>query len=648
MRAAKWLMGGALLATVLVYWAGLNGPFVLDDTSNLNPIMDWLNGDNTWRHTLLYNSSGLFGRSLSMATLMLNAWLGGYDPYSFKLGNLIVHLLCGLVGWQVLRCALERDPRWAAHASVTAALLATLWLLHPLNVSTVLYAVQRMAQVSTLFTLAAVWAYLAAQTALDGGQTRRAVGGLFVLFPTLVIAGLLGKENAAITPALCLVLELAYFRGVKTSSDAPAKKRIVLAFYGVFLAVPALLVAILMAVRPQRLLGGYIGRDFTLVERLLSEARALVDYVGAILLPRAPSMGVFTDDFITSTGLFSPPTTFYSLIFLSVITALAIVLRKKAPSIFAGWFFFLVAHAIESSFLPLELYFEHRNYLPAFGLLLATAGTAELLTRHLHTQVLSRRQLGLLLVGAYALVLSFATLGRSLVWADQGSLLTQEAKYHPGSVRANVALALYAIHFNHAAVAQDAVANLIRSADPRTRELGYLNRVLIDCVSNGSAQPTDLRDAAALAPQRVTLSEMYVFEDLASLDAERTCTNAPPTALADTIDALLAAANAQPEGQRPKWGLRLIAADLRGRSGDWPRALAQAKLAWQPQADAPVGDFLVRAYVHNGMLAEAQLTFVEVAKRINHDNTKDQQGFMELGSFLNRAISDSDKTTLSN
>lgn len=641
MRTARWLMAGAMLATVLVYWVGLRGPFVLDDANNLNPIYEWLRGENTWRNVLLYNTSGMLGRSLSMATLMLSAWLGGYEPFSFKLGNLILHLLCGLVGWQVLRCALSRDRHLSGYAGLTAALLTTLWLLHPLNVSTVLYAVQRMAQVSTLFTLGALLAYLVAREALESGQTRRAIGGLFVLFPMLLCAGLLGKENAAVAPALCLVLELAYFKRGGTDSAASATKRTLLMFYGIFVAIPTLVVTTILALRPERLLSGYSERDFTLTERLLSESRALMDYVGALFLPRGPTMGIFTDDFARSSGLLSPPSTLYALAALTTITASAIAVRKHAPSVFAGWFFFLVAHAVESSLLPLELYFEHRNYLPAFGLLLATAGLMEFITRRLQTQVLSRRQLGFCAAGGYVLVLGFATHGRALVWADEGTLLTQETQHHPGSVRANIALALYAIHYNHPAVARTAMDNLLRSSDPRTRELGHLNRVLVDCVSQGRATPTDLHEATSLALPRVTLNEMYVFEDLASVDAERPCAGAGAVELADTAEALLAAAHAQPDAQRPKWRLRLTAADLHARTDDWTRALMQARLAWQPGADAAVGDFLVRAYIRNGMHVEAERTYEEVARRIKPHDANDQRGLEDLRKFLDSAPSTS-------
>ncbi|MCY0536413.1 hypothetical protein, partial [Klebsiella pneumoniae] len=66
---------------------------------------------------------------------------------------------------------------------------------------------------------------------------------------------------------------------------------------------------------------------------------------------------------------------------MTTLTGASLAARKRAPSIPAGWFFFLVAHLVESSFLPLEMYYEHRNYLPSFGLLLAATGLLEILLR---------------------------------------------------------------------------------------------------------------------------------------------------------------------------------------------------------------------------------------------------------------------------
>jgi len=642
MRSASWIFAGAMLGTVLVYWIGLYGPFMLDDANNLSPVLEWLRGDNHWQQVLLGNHSGMLGRSLSMATLMLSAWMGGYTPFAFKLGNLLIHLLCGFVGWQMLRQVLARDPQLRHHAALAAALLAAAWLLHPLNASTVLYAVQRMAQISTAFTLASLWAYLSARSALEQGRPRRAAAGLFLLFPLLLIAGLLGKENAAVAPTLCLVFELAYFRQTRDQRSTPTAKRILGVFFGMFLIVPSALAAIVFALQPYRFLGGYAIRDFNLPERLLSEGRAVLDYVGALLLPRGSAMGLFNDDFAASTGLLSPPSTLFALLVLATISVLAIALRKRAPSVFAGWFFFLVAHSIESSFLPLELYFEHRNYLPAFGLLLALAGMAEFLTRRIESRATPRWKLGLFTGAGYALALGAATHARAFAWSDEGRLLIQEATNHPGSVRASTALAFYAIQHDDMNLAQATLDNLLRNPDPRIRELGYLNRVLAACVASGTANTDDLRTAVALARPLVTLEEMHVFTGLASVNDQRVCAGAGPEDLANTIVAILAAAHNQPDGVHQKWALRHTAAQLYAAADDWKHALPQAELAWRTGGDAPVGAFLVRAYVHNGMRESAERTFTEVARRINADNANDRNGLAELRQYLDHESSDPD------
>src|SRR5690606_17852578 len=146
-------------------------------------------------------------------------------PFPLKLGNLVVHLLCGLVGGWFIRRSLQLDTHLAPHANVLALVATAIWLLHPLHASTVLYAVQRMAQLATLFTLAAVAAYLVARQQLQANRPRRAAASLFVAFPLLLALGVLSKQNAAIAGVLCLVLELAYF-------SRPARSRILQGFFG--------------------------------------------------------------------------------------------------------------------------------------------------------------------------------------------------------------------------------------------------------------------------------------------------------------------------------------------------------------------------------------------------------------------------------
>lgn len=607
---ARLLLGAALVATFLLYWVGLSGPFLLDDIPNLEPVRDWLNHQTSWQSVLSGNQSGLLGRPVAMASFMLSATMGGLDPFHYKLGNLVVHVACGVLGWLVLRRALANDPRLSAHAELVASIVAALWLLHPLHASTVLYVVQRMAQLGALFVLAAVLAYLVARRQWTAGRRTPALVNLFLVFPVLTLAGVLSKENAAVAPALCLVFELAYL------DNGGRPRRLLQAFYGLFLALPLALGLLGFALKPEAALGGYLVRDFTWDERLLSQGRVLVDYIGMLLFPRTPLMGLFADDFPVSTGLLSPATTLLSLLLLATVSAFAIALRRRAPSLFAGWFFFLVAHAMEASFLPLELYFEHRNYLPALGLILAVAGLCTLVPRNVRTNVFSLRQLGLLAAGGFALVFAFATLGIAMLWQHEDTIIGQGVKSHPDSLRANRAMAMLALNTGRYDEGFGALALLAASPNPRNRMVAHVDMVSLACVQGSGANPADLDAAVADAQSKLSVTEQHALEQLAKFSKIGDCGAVGPNMVARAIGRIVDAATAQPDTLQPKWRLRYAAAELFARAGNWPQALPQAERAWQPSADTAAGALLAQAYAKNGMQAEAERTLAQLAERV--------------------------------
>lgn len=600
----------AMMITAFVYWAGLSGPFMFDDLPNLNPVKNWLDGDMSWRSVLWGNQSGMFGRPVSMASFLLSAEIWGHNPFSYKLGNLIIHLACGLTGWQVIRRLLAEDPRLSANADMLASIIAALWLLHPINVSTVLYSVQRMAQLSTLFVLASLWVYLIARRQLIEGKIRRAALGWFVLFPLLMLAGLLSKENAAVAPALCLVIELAYFMA------RPEHKRIKQAFFGLFVALPALAVVGVLIFAPGRLLSGYAERDFTLVERLMTQSRALMDYVVTILIPRTPLLGLYTDDFQPSTGLLSPPTTLLSLLALVLISAMAIMLRKRAPTLFAGWFFFLAAHGVESSIVALELYFEHRNYLPAFGLILAVVGLTALLPKELPLNMFSPRQLGLLIAGGFALSFAFATGGRANVWQAKDTILAQGLKHHPDSMRAQLERATMAMQQGNLKGSYDAFADLLTSKNPRNRVVSRLNWVTLDCISHKPVTPSDLQRALADARPSLSMAEVPHLRLLARVSKEQGCGELTDSAIADSIAFMLDRAAAQPDSSRSKWLTRYLASEMFLRAGRMAEAQKQAELAWSASGDLPVGALLSQIYALRQMKPEARQLLAVLEKRM--------------------------------
>jgi hypothetical protein len=126
--------------------------------------------------------------------------------------------------------------------------------------------------------------------------------------------------------------------------------------------------------KADRILGGYARRDFSLSERLMTESRVLVDYLGMLLLPAQQRMGFLHDDYVISKGLLDPSTTLLSTLLIVFLISGAILIRKKMPLVSLGILFFFAGHLLESTIISLELVFEHRNYLPSLGIFMAVAG----------------------------------------------------------------------------------------------------------------------------------------------------------------------------------------------------------------------------------------------------------------------------------
>lgn len=605
-----------LMLTLATYWAGLGGPYFLDDLPILAPVDQWHAGLQSWQIALAPNvDSFVDSRPVAMASFMLSSWLGGPGTFPLKLGNLLIHLLCGLLGWWLLRGLFRADARAAPRADVYAAIAAGIWLLHPLHVSTVLYAVQRMAQLATLFTLSAIVVYVIARQQLIQGRLWSSAINLFVLFPLLLALGILSKQNAAIAPILCLVLELAYFQ-----RSASQPRSVLPLFFGVFGALPALAASALLLFSPERLLSRYAEWDFTLVQRLLTQPRALLDYLGMWFLPRGPQMGLYTDAYPVSTSLLSPPGTLFAITSLVIASGLAITLRKHAPSVFAGWFFFLVAHAVESSILPLEMYYEHRNYLPAFGLLIAAFGLLALLRAEYGAHRLNTRKIGTTAAAVLIPVLAFATFSRVLVWQHEELIIAQGFERHPRSLRARLDLMSLAFRSHDYAMAGVLNAPLLRSDDPRERMAGSLLAVAIDCLSGSTSDEDHLQEAVANAQPKLTLPELRLVRTMFNLTEERSCSNVSNEMLGDAVSRLADKATDQGEDVPAKYSARSYASKLYVRANRWDKAEDQARIGWEGGQRLSHAALLARIYLINGEPDAAQPLVDILAKRISpHD-----------------------------
>lgn len=435
-RQATWLAAALILAVTFgIYWSGLTGSFLFDDRINIlvNPAVqpDRLTVE-TLRAAWFGNHSGPLGRPISSVSFALNYLTGGLDPWGFKLTNLILHLLCGGVLFGALHRLLQAGQasgqisggkernRWLA-------LLATaFWLLHPLHVSTVLYVVQRMAILASLFSFLGVWAYVNGRSLQLQGRTGWF--WLLVAMPACTALAALSKENGLLTPLLCIVCEYCFLR---LAAHRPWDRRLLRGLYGASAAIGLGFMLMHLSTISNVIVGGYADRPFTLSQRLLTEARVLWWYLRLLVAPDLAEMNLYHDDFPVSTGLFAPWTTAAAVGGWVIAGTSALMLAKRYPLATFAVLFFLAGHLLESSVVPLEMIFEHRNYLPSAGVFLLAA--------HALFQLASLRRS--LAVGLTLLLLTISSLQlaeRSLVFSDTFQLVLHSLRYHPDSVRSQL------------------------------------------------------------------------------------------------------------------------------------------------------------------------------------------------------------------
>jgi protein O-mannosyl-transferase len=423
-----------LVPTSLVYYPGLRGPFVFDDWSNFaaDPAIriSTLGATELW-NAAFGNHSELLLRPLSRVSFALNYLAAGKElsPIAFKATNLALHIINTLLVYWLTRLLLRTGGAKQFGADVLATtwvpvFVACLWALHPLQLTSVLYVVQRMNTLSAMCVFAGVIAYVHGRLRLSTSPRSAAI--LIMAVPAIaMVAGIGFKENAAILPMFLVVTELTLF---DRNEINPRARQLIRGFFGTCIAVPLLFAAVLYF--SGILQSTYAGRNFNPEERLLTEARLLWHYIGMLVFPTPNQLTLFHDDIPISSGLLSPWTTLPAIVLHGAAIAAALFVRLRYPIFSFSVLWFYVGHIIESGPIGLELAHEHRNYVPGFGPVLGAV----------HTTVhFGRTRIRPALVAAaflaIALALAVQTLARARTWSSDDILIRDMAMRHPGSAR---------------------------------------------------------------------------------------------------------------------------------------------------------------------------------------------------------------------
>lgn len=527
-----------LAVCCLAYHPGLSGDFLFDDFANLpalgatGPIDHWA---TFWRY-ITSGTADPTGRPLTLLTFLIDARDWPANPYPFKVTNLVLHLLNGaLLAWLLWKLGryldAARDPSTAEGKNCTRAAIAALfgagaWLLHPLLVSTTLYIVQREAMLPATFVLLGLLGWIASREALARGNSRRALIGMALSAWLCTGLAVLSKANGALLPILLLLVEWIVLS--RQPLPTPTQERLRKGAVALFLVVPAVLVLGYLLSMLHSLTAIVPSRGWSEGQRLLTESRVITDYLRLLFIPQAHSSGLFNDQFPVSTGWLQPHSTLPCVLLISALVGASLALRKRHPAIALALLFYFAAQLMESGWIPLELYYEHRNYLPAMllfwpiGLALGKPGPL--------------RFLKLIAAVAILVVLAGMTMQRATLWGDGFRQAQEWAAINHGSARAQTNAALYDMAHGRPRLA----AARLRLALPQHPDDVQIpiNLIGAECAL-GAVQPQTLAAAnAALARTRLGGQvAFHWFNEALGLTSRHACVGLDFAALQATLDA---------------------------------------------------------------------------------------------------------------
>lgn len=459
--------------TYTIYSPHLSGDFILDDWPNLSPLSNIPTPTN-FNDILTFisiNHSGQLGRSIPLLSFALQAEYWPNNPTAFKAINLIIHLANGclitIISYHLLLINKSNTPT----LKYLPYIIAGLWLVQPIHVSTVLYTVQRMTLLMAFFSLVSLTGYLIGRNYCN----KTLYKGYFISTTSLILGGtcaIFSKENGVLILLYIAIIEFTLF------SKDTNKPRHWHKWLWLFIYSPLILAGIYFLLHVHQYAIGHNIKNFTITEHLLTDSRILFDYIGKILFPRPDSFGLFFDDYLISKSLFKPITTLFSCIsFISLLT-LAVLLKNKYSVFSYAVLWFFSGHLLESGIIPLELYFEHRNYLPSFGIIFGLCILLLFFFKNISTSSIKFSLV--FLVFCYFSLITIICYKEASLWntPKQQSLTWQNN--HPLSKRANAYAAQTWIDLNLPLKA-DSIFQKMSSIDPLD-SAPHLMRLELNCL----------------------------------------------------------------------------------------------------------------------------------------------------------------------
>ncbi len=383
-------------------------------------------------------------RPLPCMTFALNWYFGKDNPTGYHVANILIHILSAFFLYICILALFKtpnlRDKYDRGDACFIALLSAALWAVNPIQTQAVTYIVQRMASMAAMFYILGIYFFIKGRLSSEKHNRILFYAACLLAF----LCALCSKENAIMLPLSLLLVEIVFLG--KWSNPESGRKITKTAWIYAILVLFAGAI-IFLKVNPLSFLQGYENRPFSFLERLITEPKIVLHYLTQIFYP-APHRLSIEHDVVISTSLLKPWTTLPAILIVLSLIGIGISEIWKRPLISFGILFFFLNHIIESTVIPLELVFEHRNYLPSFFLFVPfAAGIKRLLNYYVDKKYMYLTVVTF--VTLLLLALGLGTYTRNMAWTTKNTLWLDAMNKAPGMARPLTNLAAILAEGNH-------------------------------------------------------------------------------------------------------------------------------------------------------------------------------------------------------
>jgi len=430
--------------TALVYYPSLNYEFQFDDIANITKHFNI-------RH---YSLKQLFFSGPRWISYWLNSLhykLGRFEPFSYRVGNVLIHIMAGILLFFLLKITLlhlKKDSFFKTNAPTLAFLTALFFLLHPVQTQTVSYVIQGQLEglaALLILSMALVFTLLTRVQSIVGKII------LTLLFFSLTFLSSGTKEIAIISPAVILLVD--WFL-LAQGDWRELKKR-----WWLYTVLSTMVLSIYLYLLKPRFFTDILGFKRTAINNIgnvithnpkskitpgvffISQFKVILHYLWMFIWPFNISVEY---DWKVSRHFFAPDS-FLPFLMLSAIAGIVLYhLRKNSASLFAfGALWFFVCIAPRSSIIPSsELLVDYKTYLASVGwLFLLAAGLIKLVqaipTMSKQFASLARQSYTKpALLSSFTLFLGLCAFQRNTIWRSGLEFWANIIRNAPGKARA--------------------------------------------------------------------------------------------------------------------------------------------------------------------------------------------------------------------